>query len=307
MKIVVVGAGAMGSIYAALFADAGEEVWIFDPWEAHTAAIEHNGLNISGASGDRCVKSIRIAQSGSELPEADLFIIATKASAIDDAAQLIAPKLSASAKVLTIQNGLGAGERVSEFINEQQIYIGVAEGFGAKVIAPGCVHHTAMNKIRIGAYNPSSIAHIEPLAKQWSQAGFNAQAYPDIEQLIWEKFICNVAYSAPCTVFNLSVKQLLSDSHASMVSQQCAREAWQVAKAKKINLSFEAPIEYVTAFGLKVGDAKPSMLLDHIAKRRSEISAINGRVPVVAEEMGLDAPFNKVLAAVILSREKNWC
>lgn len=306
MKIVIVGAGAMGAIYAALLADSGNEVWVLDPWLEHTQAIMQHGLRIEGASGSRCVTSLHVASNASELPEAELFIIATKASSVVDAAKAIGPVLTRTAMVLTIQNGLGSGERLASHLDTGQLYIGVAEGFGASVKAPGHVQHTAMNKIRIGAFYSSHQSNIEPLVDVWRAAGFNVQSYPDIAQLIWEKFICNVAYSAPCTVFNLSVKELLAHKHAKSVSQQCALEAWEVAKAKQVTLSFDDPIEHITAFGIKVGNAKPSMLLDHLVKRRSELDAINGRVPVVAEEEGMEAPVNRTVSAIVRSREAGW-
>ena len=176
MKIVVVGAGAMGSIYAALLSDAGHDVWILDPWRAHRDAIASGGLRVEGASGDRTVTAIQVAKDSSELPCADLYIIATKASGVADAAQAIRPSLTKQAKILTIQNGLGSGERIAQFLDANQVFIGVAEGFGASIKAPGHVQHTAMKMIRIGAFTPQGSAAIEPLARLWSDAGFSAEA-----------------------------------------------------------------------------------------------------------------------------------
>lgn len=296
----------MGSIYAALMAEAGHEVWIIDPWKQHTDAISEKGLLVEGASGDRTVTNIRVANSIDDVGTADLYIIATKASAVGDAAKTLLPVLSPDSLVLTIQNGLGSGERIIKHLPVRHVLLGVAEGFGAIVKAPGHVQHTAMKMIRIGSMIEGGDARSEAIAELWRGAGFNAEAYSDIEQLIWEKFICNVAYSAPCAVFDKTVKQLLDDSHARHISQTCAREAWQVAVARKINLTFSDPIEYVTAFGEKVGDAKPSLLQDHIAKRPSEIDAINGMVPVVAAEQGLAAPYNEVLSGIVRSKEQAW-
>ena len=98
----------------------------------------------------------------------------------------------------------------------------------------------------------------------------------------------------------------MEDPHGREVSQNCAREAWAVAVEKKVNLTFTDPIEYTTAFGHKVGNARPSLLLDHLAKRPSEIDAINGMVPVVAKEAGLAAPCNEVLSHIVKSREARW-
>ena len=306
MKIVILGAGAMGSIYAALMAEAGNEVWVIDPWQAHTDTIRNNGLRVEGASGDRTVQNIRVAKHIEEASLADLYIIATKAAAVGDAARSLLPVLTADAVVLTIQNGLGSGERIARHLPIEQVLLGVAEGFGASVQGPGHVRHTAMKMIRIGSMIGNNDKRPENIAQVWRNAGFNAEAYADIEQLIWEKFICNVAYSAPCTVFNKTVKELMEDPHGLEVSQTCAREAWAVAVAKKINLTFSDPVEYVTAFGLKVGNARPSLLLDHLAERPSEIDAINGMVPVVAKEAGLDAPYNQVLSHIVRSRESLW-
>lgn len=306
MKVVIVGVGAMGSLYAAMFSQAGHDVWVSDPWQEHTQAIQRKGIRVEGASGDWRVGDIHLINKPDDFNNADLVVVSTKAAHVADAAQTLRPHITSKTKVLTIQNGLGSAERLGEYVAPENIYVGVAEGFGASIKAPGHVHHTAMNLIRIGAFKPSNARKIDPLVKYWCDAGFNARAYDDIEQLIWEKFLCNVAYSAPCTVFEKTVRELLADDHARFVSQQCATEAWHVAKAKNINLTFTDVIDYVSAFGERVGDAKPSMLLDHLAKRQSEIDAINGMVPVVAQSVNLNAPVNQVLTAIVHSRENGW-
>jgi 2-dehydropantoate 2-reductase len=107
MKIAVIGTGAMGSVYAALLADAGNEVWAIDTWDAHVRAIAQHGLRVEGASGERVVRGIHSATDVADAGACDLYIIATKASAVGAAAQAIAPLMQASSLVLTIQNGLG--------------------------------------------------------------------------------------------------------------------------------------------------------------------------------------------------------
>ena len=90
MKIMVFGTGAMGSIYAGLFADQGHEVWAIDLWKEHIEAIQKNGLRIEGASGDRIVKTVRATTNAEEAGQCQLFIIATKASGVGSAASAIA-------------------------------------------------------------------------------------------------------------------------------------------------------------------------------------------------------------------------
>jgi 2-dehydropantoate 2-reductase len=112
MKIVVIGTGAMGSVYAGLLADAGNEVWAVDLWAAHLDAIRERGLRVEGASGDRVVQSLKLASSTADIGPADLVIIATKAAGVAGAAASLPPLLTQKTLVLTIQNGLGAGERI---------------------------------------------------------------------------------------------------------------------------------------------------------------------------------------------------
>ena len=77
MKIAVVGAGAMGSVYAGLFADAGNEVWAIDIWREHIDAIAENGLRVEGASGDRVVRTVKASCDAADAGPCDLVIIAT--------------------------------------------------------------------------------------------------------------------------------------------------------------------------------------------------------------------------------------
>ena len=106
MKIAIFGVGAMGSVYAGLLADAGNEVWAVDPWQDHLEAIAARGLRVEGASGDRMVTGIHVARDPAELPVVELVIIATKASAVGEAARALAPCLGPETLILTIHSGL---------------------------------------------------------------------------------------------------------------------------------------------------------------------------------------------------------
>lgn len=303
MKIAIIGAGAMGSVYAGLLADAGNEVHVVDLWQEHVDAINNNGLRVAGASGDRVVDNISAHSSTDGIGVCDLVIIATKASGVGAAANSVAPILDEQSILLTIQNGLGAGERIKGAIRNDNILLGVAGGFGASMKGPGYAHHNGMELIRVGEMEGGISDRVTKVAKVWQDAGFNVKAFEDINQLIWEKFICNVTFSAPCTVFEKNIGELMEDPYGWPVAKQCAMEAYDTAVAKGINLSFDDPSAYITRFGENMPKARPSMYLDHLSRRRSEIDAINGMVPVVANGVGLRAPYNEVISAVVRSRE----
>ena len=303
MKIVIIGAGAMGSVYAGLLADAGNEVHVVDLWQAHVDHINADGLRVEGASGDRVVQTIQAHTKTDDIGICDLVIIATKASGVEAAARAANNVIAKDTLILTIQNGLGAGERIQSAIENKNILLGVAGGFGAAMRGPGHAYHSGMQLIRVGEMQGGLSDRVERIAQVWRDGGFNVKAFEDINQLIWEKFLCNVAFSAPCTVFNATLGELHDDPHALDISHRCCIEAYEAGQARNINFTFDDPIDYVTQFAAKMLDAKPSMLQDHEAGRLSEIDAINGMVPVVAKQVGTNAPYNEVVSAIVRSRE----
>ncbi len=305
MKIAIIGAGAMGSIYAALFADAGNEVWAIDHWQAHIDAMRATGLRVEGASGDRTV-TLNATTDLSEAGACDLYIIATKAGGVGDAARQVAAQMKPESLILTIQNGLGAAERIAAHMPTENVLLGVAEGFGASMRGPGHAHHNAMKLIRIGEMQGGLTPRAEQIARTWRDAGFETQAFDDIEQLIWEKFVCNVTFSAPCTVFDCTIGELMADPARWHIAQNCAVEAYAVGKAKGVNFSYDDPLAYVTAFGARMPNARPSMLLDHHAKRASEVDAINGMVPVLGAALSIPTPSNETLTAAVRAREATF-
>jgi len=306
MKIAIFGVGAMGSVYAGLMAEAGHEIWAVDIWQDHVAAINKTGLRVEGASGDRVVQGIKATTNAEDVGNCDLYVLATKASGVGAAAKTIAPLMGSESIVITIQNGLGAGERIVQFMENERVLIGVADGFGASMKGPGHVHHNAMNLIRVGEMNGGMTERLERITGVWQQAGFNAKAFEDIDQLIWCKYICNVAFSGPCTVFDYTLGELMADPAAWPIAQGCALEVYALGQARDIAFTFDDPIEYITAFGHKMPDARPSMLLDHHAERPSEIDAINGMAVELGQELGIPTPYNEVLTAVIRQREAGF-
>ena len=306
MKIAILGTGAMGSIYAALLADAGNQVVAIDVWQEHVDAIKQHGLNVSGASGERTVKNIVASTTIDEAGACDLYIIATKASGVADAAHQVSRVMRDDSLVLTIQNGLGSGERIAGHMSTDNVLLGVAEGFGASLVGPGRAHHNAMKMIRVGEMGGGISPRLQLVEKVWKDAGFDVQAFDDIEQLIWEKFLCNVTFSGPCTVFDKTLGELMADEETWKIALGCASEVAMLANAKGVSVSYEDPIQYVTDFGYRMPNARPSMLLDHHARRRSEIDAINGMVPVVGAQLGIQTPYNNVISAIVRNTEKGF-
>lgn len=305
MRIAIIGTGAMGSVYAALLADAGHDVWAIDAWPEHVAAMRERGLRVEGASGDRTVR-LNASERASDVERADLVIIATKADGVADAARSVEPILGSDTVVLTIQNGLGSAERVAEILGTERVMIGVVGGFGASMKGPGHAHHNGMEFVRLGEYEGSVSERLERTAEVWRSGGFKVLTFDDIHKMVWEKLICNVTYSGTCTLTGLTVGQVQASEEAWSVASGCGREAYEVAVASAINLSFDDPVAYVKAFGEKIPNARPSMLLDHLAGRHSEIDVINGAIPPAAQKVGRDAPINRMVSTLIRAKESGF-
>lgn len=292
----------MGSVYAGLLAAAGNEVWAIDRWSEHVDAIKNDGLRVEGASGDRVVRlraSVRAAAAG----VCDLVVIATKAADVAAAAHSCRELIGPDTAVLAIQNGLGCAPRVTEVLGSERVYIGVVGGFGAAIIKPGHVRHEGWELLHIGDPSGPVGPRLRQVAAIWAEAGFNVDIYDDLDRMIWEKFICNVCFSGTCAVTGLTIGRVMTDADAWLVAAGCATEAWQAAKALGIAIDIDDPVEFVHAFGSKIPNARPSMLLDLLAGRPSEIDVINGAVPRYAALAGLSAPYNEVISALIRQRE----
>ena len=296
----------MGSVYAARFALAGHSVVAVDPWEAHVQAINADGLRLDGPDGHHIVTGVTASGNAAVVRDAELIIIATKASAVGAAANSIREFVGPETSVLTIQNGLGAGTGISQHLPPEACFLGVADGFGASTVGPGHVHHTAMKLIRLGELSGGITPRLQALEAVWQGAGFKAQAYEDIHQLIWEKLLCNVTLSAPCTVFDCSVGELLSNPDRWSVAIACGQEAYACGLAEGIHFSFDDPVAYVTKFAELVAGASPSMRLDHMAKRRSEIDFINGAIPPLGRKHGIATPRNDQMTQAVRELEASF-
>lgn len=304
MKIAVVGCGAMGSIYAALLADGGNDVLAVDSWQAHVDAINQQGLRVEGASGDRTVR----LRAFTEVPEeaVDLVILAVKAAHVGDAARGMARLMGPETSVLTIQNGVGSADIVAEYVPADRLSVGVAAAFGAIMRGPGHAFHNGMNAIRIGAYSDMLAGDVEAVAQLWRAAGFNAEAVAHVVAMQWEKLICNVAYSAPCALTGMTVGELMDDPDMGSVSRGAAVEAWTVARALDIPITVTDAVAHVRAFAAGMPNARPSLLQDHQNGRRSEIDVINGAVPIAGARIGMTAPVNSTLVALVKQRERSF-
>ncbi|HSA90488.1 MAG TPA: 2-dehydropantoate 2-reductase [Burkholderiales bacterium] len=294
MKIAIVGTGAMGSVYAGLFASAGHEVWAIDRWREHVEAMRTQGLRVEGASGDRTVK-VHATTESREAGPCDLVVLATKAMHVAQAAESLKPLLKSDTPVVSIQNGLGGPDTAASILGKERVMVGVVGGFGASMRAPGHAHHNGWELVRLGEFGGPITERLKKVEDVWRGAGFRVKVFDDIDQLVWEKLLCNCAYSGPCAIAECTIGEVMADPDLSRISAACATEGFEVALSRKIRLGFSDPVAYVRDFGSKIPHARPSVLLDLLARRKSEIDVINGSIP---------RPANQALTALVRAKER---
>lgn len=302
-KVAIVGCGAMGSVYAGLMAHAGHEVHGVTLWADHVAAIQKNGLRVSGISGDKTVRLAGASTTTDGIGHCDLVIIAAKAYDVDPAAKAALPLVGPETVVQTIQNGWGSPEAVARIIPADQLAVGVVGGYGASLPEPGHVHHNGFEVTWFGKYAGLSDELLERSANIWRSSGFKVAIHDDVRSMIWKKLIMNVAFSGTSCVTGLTIGQILNNEHVWKVARGCSEEAVAVCKALGIDLGIAEPIAHVRNLGGKIPNARPSMLLDAMAGRRGEIDAINGAISRLGADLGVPTPINDIVVAIVKAKE----
>ena len=191
MKICVIGCGAVGSLFAAHLAKAGEaEVWAYDVWREHTDAIRANGLRLSGAAD--FTARLNATSNARELPRCDYGIVATKAIHTKAAIAQTAHIFDAKSAVCSVQNGVGNEEIIAEHVK----YVIRGTTFPAgHPIAPGHIGYDIKGDTWIGPFEPSQTAmnKVEELAAIMTRSGMKTIAMPDARGAQWTKLIFNAS------------------------------------------------------------------------------------------------------------------
>jgi 2-dehydropantoate 2-reductase len=278
-------------------------VWAIDRWREHVDAMRSRGLRVEGASGERTVR-LHATTDPRDAGPCDLVVLATKAMHVAAAAQALSPLLKSETPVLSIQNGLGGPDTAASVLGKERVMVGVVGGFGASMRGPGHAHHNGMELVRLGEFGGPVTERLKKVENLWRGAGFRVKVFDDIDQLVWEKLICNCSLSGPCGVSGMTVGEVMADTDLSKVSAACATEAFSVARRKGIRLDFDDPIAYTREFASRIPLSRPSVLLDLLAGRKSEIDVINGSIPRVGREVGVAAPVNEAITALVHAKER---
>lgn len=297
IRISILGAGAMGSLFGGLLAEAGHEVELLDINPAQIAAIREHDLLIRNDAGERRVAiAIMLPQEATTQP--DWLIVFTKAmhtqGALAAARHLIGPQT----RLLSLQNGLGNAEKLVGFADASRVAIGMTT-VPADLVAPGEVRSHGESKTRVVMVEGGKDASLAALAAALDAAGLPCAVDPDAVVAIWEKVAFNVALNSLCAVTQRTVGGLGAAAEGRRLAHAVASEALAVAQAEGLAVLPERTHATIDHALDHHGGHKPSMLQDLLAKRPTEIETLNGAIVRAAERHGIAVPRTETLYALV--------
>jgi 2-dehydropantoate 2-reductase len=303
MKIVVIGPGAMGCLFAGYLKEAGQDVSLLDYKADRAALIHRQGIIITGARGDHEVH-VPVGVDTAVLAEADLALVCVKAYATAAVADIIASEKPGPGWVLTLQNGLGNVEILSGKLGDERVIGGVTTA-GGYVTGPGAVHHSGDGDTHIGRAAGDNEA-IQPVAEVLGKAGFPARVEDRVSDLIWSKLVVNVGINALGAITRLKNGMLVEYAGAEAIMERAVAEVVAVAEAAGVALLHADPLEAVRTVCRNTAANTCSMLSDLLAKRRTEIDFINGAVVREGLATQIATPVNAVLADLVRTIEQSY-
>jgi 2-dehydropantoate 2-reductase len=303
MKIAVVGAGAMGSLFGGLLAAAGEKVILVDIWEEHVEAINTRGLIIEKNSTRQTIE-VRATTDHSKVGLVDLIILFVKSYDTHDAIEDIKVIVSEDTVLLSLQNGLGNIEKISELIGKNKVIPGTTAQ-GCTLMGPGEIKHAGYGSTIIGEIDGRISKRIIKIRDTFNRAGIKTEISDKIKVALWSKVLVNIAINPVTALTGLRNGELLDHPEIVKVMLNAVEEAIRVAEALKIDLGFDEHIENVYKVARATYSNKSSMLQDIYKGKRTEIDALNGVIVASARRIGLPVPVNDTLTALVKGLEYN--
>ena len=303
MKIVIIGAGAMGSLFGGLLSLSGEEVWLVDIWKEHIDAIRSKDLAIEEKGKVQAV-SVNATSDITSIGKADLILYFVKTYHTEKAVTDSLVLQKEDTVFLTLQNGLGNEETICKQVDRKKVILGVT-GQGATLLGPGQIRHAGWGKTYVGELDGRNTERSDRFSHMFLKAGIETEVSPRIHDLVWEKLFINVGINALAALLGLKNGQLLDYPETMRLMEALVSEAVEVANRKGMRIEVN-PIDRVRGVIEATRENRCSMGQDLDRKRRTEIDAINGAVLMEAEYLGIPVPYNRMITDLIKVIEKNF-
>jgi 2-dehydropantoate 2-reductase len=303
VRLCVIGAGAIGSLFAAHLSKVAD-VLVLTRRQEHARRLNEQGLRVGGEHD--FTARVTAASDARDLPEFDVGIIATKATGLEDATQSLEGRF-AGATIMTVQNGLGAEEVVHRH-GEWPLISAVTFMSGTKH-SDTHVEYILDTPTWLGPYGETPFERVQKLAQLLVDSGLKAEALPDLRPAQWAKLIFNATVNGVAALTGLP-----HDAHFAAETGEAdlgrlvhalVDEGKSVAALAGVELH-DDPWE-MNVLATQRGSAHyPSMLEDVEARRPTEVELINGALVREAERHGVPAPLQTALYRLVAAREASY-
>ncbi len=302
MKIAIIGAGAMGSLYGGKLSLTGNEVVLYDINKAHVDKINLEGLSIEESATGEIIKAYPLASSNPEdVKNSDLMIIFVKSTVTELVAKQFVKLAKSSTIALTLQNGLGNEDIIKENFGEGRTAAGVTSQ-GATFLEPGKIRHAGNGPTHI-CMSDKNNNKLKNIVNTFADSGFEIHIEDNIEDLVWSKLIINVGINAVTAITGLENGKLMDFPDMKSLMKDLVEEAVEVAKVKNIHLNYPDPVQIVFDVSEKTALNRSSMLQDFDRGSMTEIGFINEAIVREGKKLGVPTPYNSLISKLVKSME----
>jgi 2-dehydropantoate 2-reductase len=286
-EILVVGTGALGTLFAARLAQAGFNIAMLGTWQEGINALQKNGARLVDSNGNEKQFGVRATNDPRECAGVKYTLVLVKAWQTERAAHQLLDCLADDGLALTLQNGLGNYETLSLSLGLHRVALG-ATTTGATLLGAGLVKAGGE-----GAISIEQNQALGPIEAALKSANFNVQIVEDAQSLVWGKLVINAAINPLTALLRIPNGELLNRPTAREMMGKLATEVAHVAMAEKINLPFADPVAAAEKVARKTAANQSSMLQDVLRNAPTEIDAICGAAVKIGERHNLETRANR--------------
>lgn len=304
MKVAVVGAGAMGSLYGSMFHDAGNDVRFVDVNQAIVDAINADGAVITRRDGK--VDTYRIPATSAPTSAdgvVDLVLFQVKGFATAAATGTVRSIVGPETIILSLQNGLGNEDVLRAAYPANPLLLGISV-HSVAMTAPGRYLHTGTRSTSLGPSREEWYPLAERVVGALERSGYEThlEHEADIRREIFAKWVLNCGSLPTFAITGLATDVVNQHEIVLQVADALTREACELAALEGVVLDPDERTAFNRGLFASAG-GKASMLQDVEAGRRTEIDTISGAAVRLADKHGHPAPLNRTLFALVKGRE----
>src|ERR1700683_272367 len=303
MKTAILGAGAMGSVFASYLAESKDEVILIDVAKPVVDSISSRGLIIRDKAGNEKTFRIAATTEPSNVGGVDLLIVFVKCYHTEAAVRSALPLLGDDSIVLSLQNGWGNAARSGNLVGPEKVLVGVSY-HSATALGPGHVLHGGQGPTYLGEMDGSVSERAERVASFLAAGGIEVKTSTEVLKDIWSKLALNAATLPSSVLARLTADRLLSSPDMQELMQNLLQEVIAVANAQDIHLNFDERWSAIVRLLKQLApNTKGSMFQDIEQRRPTEIDVINGAIVEAGQSLKISTPYNRAVVSLIKALE----